>query len=272
MKAVNLIPVEERRGSSGGSSTPTFGVIGVLALLLVAVTAWVVLSNQVGERKAALAQEQSKLAAQQQRAANLKPYAAFAQLQQKRVQTVSQLAQTRFDWEATMHDLARVVTSNVWLTNFKGTVAPGVSVSTAGGGSGSGSASSGSGGDTTALRGALPNPAVELSGCATSNDEVAGFVSRLRAMKGVTRVTLASAVKSDASEGAGGTSGGSCTQGSDKYPVFSLVIFFQPLAGAPAVSASPGSPATPTPASPAPSSSAPSSAGTSSPASAGASK
>ncbi len=188
MKAVNLIPLEERRGAAGGSSTPTYGVLALLGLLVVAITAWVVLSNQIGERRADLAREQNKAAAAQTRVESLKPYVAFSDLSHKRVQTVTSLAQTRFDWEGTMHDLARVVGGNVWITSFTGTVAPGVDVQ---GGAGS------SGGDTGSVRSALSDPAVELSGCATSNGEVARFVSRLRAMNGVTRVTLAGAVKSD---------------------------------------------------------------------------
>lgn len=279
MKAVNLIPVEERRGAAGGSSTPTFGLLGLLGLLVIAVTAWVVLSNQIGDRKADLSREQGKAAAAQTRAASLKPYVAFSELSKKRVDTVTQLAQTRFDWQGTMHDLARVVGANVWITSFTGTVAPGVEV---------GAASSG--GDTSAVRSAQPDPAVELGGCATSNQEVARFVSRLRAMNDVTRVTITGAIKSDTATapaaapapGAGApaqsSSGGDCTEGSDHFPVFGLVIFFKPLPGGAAVAPGPGAAPTPAPATPAKpggtASSTPGSSpsGTSSPASAGGSK
>jgi Tfp pilus assembly protein PilN len=283
VKAVNLIPLEERRGAAGGSGTPTYGVLGLLGLLVVAVTAWVVLSNQIGERKADLAREQNKAAAAQTRVESLKPYVAFADLSQKRVQTVTQLAQTRFDWKGTMHDLARVVGGNVWITDFTGTVAPGVEVGSTGGG-----------GDTGQVRSALSDPAVELKGCATSNDEVARFVSRLRAMKGVTRVTIVGAAKSDtatpqsvpaagaapAGAPSAASSGSDCTEGSDRYPVFSLVIFFKALPGGTGAAPATGGAApaaTPTPATPsgpgaAPTSAPSGSAGTSSPASAGGSK
>ncbi|MEA2390083.1 MAG: hypothetical protein QOK31_192 [Solirubrobacteraceae bacterium] len=245
MRAVNLIPVEERRGTArGGSSLPTYGVIGVLALLLVGMTAWVVLSNQIGDRKAELAREQRLSGETQARAERLKPYSDFAALEQKRVQTVRQLADSRFDWETTMHDLARVVGTNVWLTSFTGTVAPGVSVDGADGGSGGG---------TSNLRSALPNPAIQLAGCATSQNEVARFLSRLRAVSGVTRVTLAEASKSDTPAsggggapttgggGAGASSGGDCRQGNAHFPLFSLVIFFKPLpGGSPALASASG--------------------------------
>jgi Tfp pilus assembly protein PilN len=231
VRAVNLIPAEERRGSAGGgSSLPTFGVIGVLALLLVGVTAWVVLSNQISDRKAELAREQRQTGQTQAQAARLKPYTEFAQLEQKRVDTVRQLADSRFDWENTMHDLARVVTTNVWLTSFTGTVAPGVNIDSAGGGGGAGG--------TSNLRAALPNPAIELSGCATSQSEVARFLSRLRAMRGVTRVTLSDASKSDTpasggapTTGGSGSSSSDCRQGSAHFPLFNLIIFFKPLPG-----------------------------------------
>lgn len=280
MKAVNLIPVEERRGAAGGTGTPTYGLLGLLCLLVVAVTAWVVLSNQIGERKAEIAREQGKATAAQSRAASLKPYVAFSELSQKRVQTVTQLAQTRFDWEGTMRDLAHVVGGNVWITTFTGTVAPGVSVG--------GSSGGGGGGTSTTVRSALSAPAVELSGCATSNAEVARFLSRLRAMNGVTRVTITNSVKSDtatapsapapggAAGGASTSSGSDCTEGSDRYPVFGLVVFFAPLPGGAAVAPVAGgaapAPATAKPGASAPSSSTPAPAGTASPASAGGSK
>jgi Tfp pilus assembly protein PilN len=271
VKAVNLIPLEERRGAAGGSSTPTYGVLAVLGLLLVAVAATVVLGNQIGDRKAQLARERVTVAEVQAQGNALKPYATFASMKQKRFQTVSQLASTRFDWEGTMHDLARIVTPKVWITSFLGTVAPGVSVD------------GGQPGDSATLRTALPNPAVQLSGCATSHDEVARFVSRLRAMNGVTRVSLSGTAKNDTGGGAstGGSAGGGgasagtdCTDGSDKIAVFSVVAFFKAIPGAPATGTTGApAPAAAAGAKPGATASAPATpAGSSSPASAGGSK
>ncbi len=45
-----------------------------------------------------------------------------------RVETVTSLAQSRFDWERVMRELSLVLPGTVWLTNVTGTVAPTVTV------------------------------------------------------------------------------------------------------------------------------------------------
>jgi len=184
VRAVNLIPVEERRGGSGsGSGPPTVWLLVGLGVLVVAFAGFVLASNQVSERQAKLAQVSTQADSAQSSVAQLKPYVDFASMEQNRTQTVRQLAATRFDWHQSLHDLARVMSKDVWLTSVTGTVAPNVALD---GGSGAG----GGGGDSSGLRAALPNPALSISGCATSNDEVVSFVSRLRVMNGVIRVSL----------------------------------------------------------------------------------
>ena len=56
----------------------------------------------------------------------------------------------------------------------------------------------------------------------------------MRALPGVQRVTLSASEKADSGGGGGGQGGGSddCRNGSDRFPQFAMVIFFQPLAQA----------------------------------------
>ncbi len=261
MRAVNLIPVEERRGGSGsGSGPPTVWLLVVLGVLVVALAGYVLASNQVSERQAKLAQISAQADGAQASVARLKPYVDFASLEQNRTQTVRQLAASRFDWHQSLHDLARVMSKDVWLTSVTGSVSPNVALD-GGGGSGGGG---GGGGSGAGLRSALPNPALSISGCATSNDQVVSFVSRLRVMNGVIRVALSDAQKSDTTPASGGASsgapasgasaasgagagggnaagGGDCTNGSDKFPKFDVVVFYQPLAGAVVASGTAGS-------------------------------
>src|SRR5207244_7898156 len=131
------------------------------------------------------------------RAAVLKPYSDFAQLRQTRIATVAELADSRFDWDRAMRQLARVLPGNVWLTSFVGTVKPGVSFSGAGG----------AGTGTSQVRGDLPVPAVELVGCTETQAEVARVIARLRQIEDVTRVTLVSSEKSDSAGASGAPSG-----------------------------------------------------------------
>jgi Tfp pilus assembly protein PilN len=238
VRAVNLIPGEQRPGGGGpGASTGSYVVLGVLAAVVVAVAAYVLAGNTVNSRKAEVARVSAQATTTEQQAAALKPYQQFAALRQARVTTVASLAASRFDWERVMSDLARALPNDVWLTSLTGTVAPGVSLDDAN-----------SSGETGALRSAVQSPALELLGCTESQSEVSRVMARLRLLHGVTRVSLASSEKTDASGGAaGGASPGGnssdCRNGSAHLPQFEIVVFFkgQPnVAGAAAGGSTPG--------------------------------
>jgi Tfp pilus assembly protein PilN len=222
VKAVNLIPTESRRGGGeGASDVAVYGLLGGLALLLVAVTLYVLAAGDITQKKSDLAKAERDSSTAAAQLTALKPYADFAVAEKSRVSTVRQLAASRFDWDRTMGDLSRVVGKDVWLTGLQGTVAPGVSID---GGAGAGAGST--------FRDALPGPAVSMTGCAISNQEVVRFVSRLRAMTGVTRVTLADAQKSDTatnSAGSGGSGADASGCGTDRWPQFDLIVSYEDL-------------------------------------------
>jgi Tfp pilus assembly protein PilN len=226
MRAVNLIPGDATRagGRSGGGA---YVVLVVLAALVAGVAYYVLSDNAIADRRAQLARLQTQTRAAQAQADATKPYRDFAALAQARVQTIRQLGAARFDWQRALSQLSRVMPGDVWLSSLLGTVAPGVSVD--GGGSGA----------TSALRSALPNPAIELTGCTTSHDSVVRLISRLRLIDGVQRVALADSSKGDVSGGSGSGGGGGaagagdCRHGHANLPQFDLVIFFAPLPAVP---------------------------------------
>jgi Tfp pilus assembly protein PilN len=218
VRAVNLIPRDQRRGggsSAGRSGSAVYFVLGALGVLVIAMALHVLTGNTVNSRKAEVAKINQEATTLEQRAAGLKPYAQFATLSQSRVQTVSSLADSRFDWERAMRDLARAMPGNVWLTSLVGTVAPGVTIE-----------GGGAGGETGALRSSVQAPAIEMVGCTDSQASVSHVMSRLRIMRGVQRVSLASSSKTESTGGGGG--GGDCRNGSSHFPQFQLVIFFDP--------------------------------------------
>ncbi len=239
MRAVNLLPVDQRRGAAaaGRSGIGVYALLGVLAALVVGAGAYVLASNQVNSNRTKLAEAEHEAANLEQLAAAYRPYEEFARLSQARVATVAQLADSRFDWERVMRELARAMPGDVWLTSLVGTVAPGVSIQGA------------SSGATGALRSGLPLPAVELVGCTESQAAVSRVMARLRTINGVKRVSLAASEKSDAASGGGSGDAGSddCRNGSRRYPQFQLVVFFDApqttLGGSPAqaVAATPAS-------------------------------
>jgi len=213
MRAVNLVPPDQRRGGTPGrTGNAVYFLLGGLAAVALAVGALVLTGNQISERRSDLARTQVEATSVEAEGQALKPYADFAALKTKRIQTVQQLAASRFDWPQVLHDLSRAMPDSAWVTAFTGTVAPGVGVQGGGGSSG--------------LRGALPVPAVELNGCADTQIDVARMMTRLRLIEGVTRVSLGSSEKSGASGGTS-TDGGAASGCTGDEPQFDVVVFFE---------------------------------------------
>ena len=221
MRAVNLIPSDQRRGGGGGSGGRTgsavYIVLGALGALVLATAVYTLTGNQVNSRKGEVAKVSQEATTLEQQASALKPYTQFASLSESRLQTVSSLADSRFNWERAMRDLARALPGDVWLTSLIGTVAPGVTLEGGGGGS------------TGSLRSAVKAPAIEIVGCTDSQSSVSRVMARLRTMRGVQRVSLASSEKAEGAGGPGGGGGGSatdCRNGSSHFPQFQIVVFF----------------------------------------------
>lgn len=242
MRAVNLIPSEDRRGAGGAagrSGGAAYALLGALALLVVMASAYVLAGKSVDDKKSQLARVTREADATEAQAASLSAYTKFTAMRAKRTDTVTQLANSRFDWAHALHEIARVLPENAWLTNLSATTSPGVSV---GGGSGSGS-----------LRGAMARPAIELTGCTTSQASVAKMMARMRLIDGVDRVSLDNAVKGEETSGASASSGsgsGDCRGGHAKFPQFTMVVFFEEQAVvAPTATSSAAGASTTTPAS-----------------------
>jgi Tfp pilus assembly protein PilN len=219
MRAVNLIPVEERRnGGAAGNGLGSYIVLAVLALVVAMGAAYTLANRSVSNGRAELASVQAQAQAADAKAQQLASYTSFADLRQKRSATVTSLASSRFDWSHALHEVARTIPSNAWITSLTGTVAPGVALDGGGGGD--------------PLRGSIQSPALELVGCTVSQKDVSSVISSLRRIDGVERVSLSSAAKLDpgsdsgSASGSSGASDGDCRHGNAHYPMFSMTLFF----------------------------------------------
>ncbi len=179
MRAVNLIPVEERRGAGapGRSGGAVYGLLGALALAVVMVAAVFATSHSVKTKQDQLAVVDAQAQAAETQAGSLQAYTQFASLREKRQQTVASLASSRFDWAHSLHELSRTLPPGTSLTGLRATVSPSANVQ---------------GGTTDPLRASLNQPALELSGCATSQAGTAEVAAAMRRMDGVQRVALSS--------------------------------------------------------------------------------
>jgi Tfp pilus assembly protein PilN len=229
VRAVNLLPTDLRGASSrataergagpeatGGAGA--FVVLGVLAACVAGAAGYVLTQNTIKQRTADLAEVSARQQALQAQATQLKPFADYDQMAKARVQTVRDLAGSRFDWEQALRDLSRAVPADVTLTSLSGDI------------------SSGAGGGGSTLRTAVQAPAISLEGCAPGQTQVARLMARLRDIDGVTRVSLSSsaAEKVDKQDSAATEreqrNGQPCGVGS--RPKFQLVMFFEKAAAA----------------------------------------
>jgi Tfp pilus assembly protein PilN len=214
MRAVNLIPPDQRRGAggvAGRSGGVAYVLIGGLVGVVVLATIYALAAHQASNRKSQIATVTAQASAEQVQANALQPYVQFAQLSQQREQAVVGLVNSRFDWPGAMDQIARSLPSDVTLTSLSGSI----------GGSGTSSTTpappAGAPGAAGAAGAAgLTGPGFTFVGCASSHSEVGTVLVALRRIAGVSNVSLTSATKAGGTSGAGaatpvtGGSGGSC--------------------------------------------------------------
>jgi Tfp pilus assembly protein PilN len=233
MRAVNLIPPDERRGDSAPLRTGplVYVLVAGLALLLLGIVAVALTSKQVSDRNSEKASLEQQLTEETARANSLAPFAQFRAVQESRAKTMRSLADSRFDWTRVLRELALVLPDNISLKTLAGTVSPQVQVDE---------------NEQIELRANVPGPALEISGCASDQKTVAEFVSSVEDIDGVTRVGLDNSGKADATASAGGGASGDCA---DPQPFkFQMVVAFDAV---PTPDSAGSAPSVPSPAAPA---------------------
>lgn len=212
MRPVNLIPPDERSGERkplrGGPLV--YVIVGALAAAVIGVAMLAVTNNQISDSKAEITTLEGETQAVEARTQALSAYTQFHNLRQQRMATVVSLANSRFDWERVMRELALILPRDIWLSNLSGTASPGVTVE---------------GSANVALRQNIPGPALELVGCGTSQDAVAGFVQTLKEIDGVTRVGMQSSARGEGASAASGSGSTSC-QTQSFITQFQMVVAF----------------------------------------------
>jgi Tfp pilus assembly protein PilN len=222
VRPVNLIPSDERRGDRSAMRTGSFTyvLIGGLAIALLAVIGLAFTSKQISDRKGEVAQLTQQEQAANAKAQSLKAFTDFRAVQESRAATVVSLAQSRFDWQRVLNELARVIPSDVWLTQMAGTVSPSVQVE---------------GAPDISMRAEASGPALSIIGCAASQDAVAGFVGDLENIDGVTRVGVQSSQRGDVATSGGGATSGSASSDSQDCRTRDFIFQFQVVAAFDAV-------------------------------------
>jgi Tfp pilus assembly protein PilN len=227
MRAVNLIPADQRGGAAigaGRSEGAAYAVLGLLAALALMALLYGMADHQISSRRTQIASLTAQAQAAQARATELAPYTSFMALREQRMQAVSNLVDSRFDWAHAFHELGRVLPRQATISSLTGTIGAAPAAPAAPAPASASTAATAA--TSTPVTSATPPgsvPTFTLSGCATSQSAVALTLDRLRLIDGVSEVTLQSSTKA----GGTGGSGGGCGA------VFAVQVSFDPL---PAVS------------------------------------
>jgi hypothetical protein len=225
MRAVNLIPAEQRAGAGPGvgrSEGAAYGVLALVGALALCAVLYGSARREISSRRAQVATLTIQAQREQAAASQLAPYTSFIALREQRQQAVSALVDTRFDWAHVLHEFGRVLPFNTSISSLTGTIASPSAATLS-------SKAAAAGASSTVSSATPPGtvPTFTLAGCATSQSAVALMLERLRLIDGVNEVTLQSSTKGGASgAGSGGASGSGCPVGG---PSFTVQVTFDPL-------------------------------------------
>jgi Tfp pilus assembly protein PilN len=234
MRAVNLIPAEQRSGAAvgaGRSGGAAYAVVALVAGLALMALLYGIARHQVASREGEVNDLQGRAQRAQQEASSLSAYTTFAAMRATRTQAVEGLVNSRFDWAHVMHEFGRVLPSTVSISSLQGNVGAGAA------GSGSPASTAAKPATSTPTSATPPGsvPTFLISGCAKSQTAVADALNRLRLIDGVNEVTLQSAAKGAVGASASG-SGGGCPTGTSSY---TAQVTFEPLPATSGVAATP---------------------------------
>jgi len=175
VRAVNLIPADQRRGA-GGLGGRSGGVVyvltGALAVVVLLGVVYALAVHSVADKNKQLASATRQVNAVTDEAQSLQPYVSFAGVSANEAGQVVTLAKSRFDWPDAMRQLALALPVDVTFTSFSAT-------------DGTGPTAADGTNDTT----------FNLSGCASTQGEIAQVLTNLASVPGVDNVALETAAE-----------------------------------------------------------------------------
>ena len=258
MRAVNLLPEGDRvRGPAAVPAGSSRLVLGVLGALVLAVLVLVLSQNQITNHKAEIASASQEQKRAEQRAAQLGSFGEFSQIKKARVTSISTLAESRFDYERLMRELARVLPRDTWVTEVAASstgspdgAAPATPAPAPSSGApapappstgtpappSSGAPAPPSPGAPAAASGA---PTVKIVGCAKTQSKVAETMVRLRNLHRVEDVELTDSTRPPKASASGATGSSAPAAGptgtgcGKRYAFDANVTFAAPAAGEP---------------------------------------
>jgi len=201
VRAVNLIPSEQRRGAgglAGRSGGIVYVVPGGLTGLVVLGVVYASAVHGVAANQSELASLTAQVNAVTAEAQALQPYVDFATVSNEKVLEVVSIAQQRFNWPTALAQLSMALPNDVTLTSLSASSGPASASTAAVAAPASGSTgavaapATGQPATSTAPAGTVP---FALVGCANSQGEIPALLTDLTSVPAVTNVTLASSIE-----------------------------------------------------------------------------
>jgi hypothetical protein len=233
MKAVNLIPSEQRTGAelgAGRSQGGAYAVLAVIAGLAVMVVLYGKADHAITSKTAQAASLTHQAQTAETLASRLAPYTSFVAMREQREQAVETLLESRFDWAHVFHEFGRVLPVGTSVSSLDGTIGAKAAAGPSKGPVGGAAPAAGGAVASSTPPGSVPT--FTISGCAVGQSEVAELLERLRLIDGVSEVALTNSESS--STGAGGGASGGCPP---HDPSYTAQVTFEPLPAASAVAA-----------------------------------
>lgn len=178
MRAVNLIPADQRSGGSlgaGRSGGAAYAILGTFAGVALMALLYGIAHHEYNSRQKEAVTLSAKAQAAQAQVGALTPYTSFVAMRKQRAAAVEELVNSRFDWAHNLHELARVLPTNASISSLSGAIggtggsasapAPAPGSTSAGSTSGSGSSS---GAGTTGSSGSSSTPASSAGASTTT--------------------------------------------------------------------------------------------------------
>jgi Tfp pilus assembly protein PilN len=195
MRAVNLLPVDERAGARAvatGRLNPLHAIAGVGAVVIVVLLGmWAMARHDASTAREAEAAATARTATAQAQVSRLQPVVALDRRRESRETAVVALAQGRTDWAMVLQSVAGALPRQVGITQLSAQAV--------------GATASGSGGTVPAGLGGQGS--VAINGCADTQRRVARTLVALRRLPQVADVALNQT--SDGSKGASASSASS---------------------------------------------------------------
>src|SRR5690349_3700628 len=120
MRSINLLPTRYQPARASGQRTGiAYAAVGILAVLLVMIVAYVLTNNSIDDAKQKTAEAQQEQQVAQAKIGQLQSYGDFATLKASREAAVKGVADARFDYERLLREIALVLPHNTYLNQLQ---------------------------------------------------------------------------------------------------------------------------------------------------------